>query len=259
VREGVRLCARFSLATSALSYCGPRGADELLRRAAARSEGLDEAGAALMRFEALAPYLGALARKWNMRPLDYPVVEAYWVGNALLDGFGPDDFREVLAELARRGLPARFAHALEARLPQDPLPHHAFHVMFVGVGRVTGKVATTLRHMDACRPSWGTVLRREHGRALVLRQPLAMRGSRLALGAPRREYIEFEPWQRREVRPGATVALHWGRAAVRLGREERAHLELATLRSIEAANEAAEGGALHVEGGARHAEAAATA
>jgi hypothetical protein len=236
MHDGVRLCAQFSLATSELEYCGPPGASALLRRALLSGEGIREASAALLRFEALEPYLSALALKHRREPLDYSVVEAYWIGNELLEGFTRADFAHILSDLARRGLPKGLAQKLAARLPESPIPHHAFHVFFVGVGRVTGKVATTLRNMDNCRPSWGLVTRRRPGMALVERQPLEDRGGNLALGEPVEVEVAVDAALEREVHVGEYLAIHWGQAASPLPWDRRAHLELYTLKAIEAAN-----------------------
>jgi hypothetical protein len=241
MREGVRLCARFSLATSSRDFCGPEGAPAALRRALVDDGAIEEAAEALLKFEALAPYLTALAVKHKRAPLDLSVVEAYWIGNELLESFTREDFLSVLKALSRRGLPPAVAAALGKRLPETPIPHHAFHVFFVGVGQVTGSVPSNLENMDRCRPSWGLVMDRRHGVATVERQPLIRRGRRLALGAPAEVEVRVDPLFEREVRPGDLLAMHWGEAAVPLSWDARSHLELYTLRAIEAANEAALG------------------
>ena len=253
VREGVRLCARFSLATSRREYCGPKGAPALLRRALEDDEAVEPAAEALMRFEALSPYLAALAVKHRRRPLDLSVVEAYWIGNELLEGFTHQDFQAVLTALSKRGLPPGVASRLRVRLPENPIPHHAFHVFFVGVGQVTGSLPTTLENMDRCRPSWGLVTHRRRGVAEVERQPLVKRGRRLALGPPVEVQARVDPLFEREVRAGELLAMHWGEAAVPLSWDRRSHLELYTLRAIEAANEAA-AAASNIHGRAQHAE-----
>ncbi len=255
MREGVRLCARFSLATSSLEYCGPPGAAPLLRRALEDGEGIAEAGEALLKFEALEPYLRAIAGKHRREVLDYSVVEAYWIGNELLEGYTRGDFVRILEDLADRGLPRGLAGRLAARLPESPIPHHAFHVFFVGVGQVTGRVTTNLKNMDRCRPSWGLVTGRRPGVALVERQPLEARGARLALGAPEEAAVAVAPALERGIRVGEYLAVHWGQAAAPLSWDGRAQLELYTLRAIEAAN--GEAGALKVHDRAAYAEAAA--
>lgn len=234
--EGVRLGARFSLATNRLRYCGPSDAEPHLYRSITEATDLEEAQDALSRFEALYPYLEAIARRHHLEPFDERVVEAYWIGNSLLDGFGPDDFRGILDGLVRRGLPGFVARELVGSLPANPLPHHAFHVAFVGVGAVTGHVTTTLATMEACRPGWGTVETIGPSR-LTLRSPrLELRAEGLALGAEGSREVGYDPKMLPGLSPGDVVAVHWDGAALRLDDERRRNLAGYTARALSEAN-----------------------
>ena len=242
--DGVALCARFSIATNRLQFCGPSDAEPDLYRAITTGEGHAEARQHLSRFEALMPYLEAIGRKHGLDPFDRQVVEAYWVGNSLLDALDAEDFRSLLDALVRRGLPRSFAQHLGEHLPSRPLFHHAFHVSFVGVGNVTGHVETTLANMEACRPAWGTVRARNGSRLTVERSSWAVRDGRLVVGPSKTVEVSFDPRVLPEVRVGAEVALHWDWPALQLEATQRAALEEYSRRSIESANEALPG--LHV-------------
>src|SRR5689334_5223810 len=77
--------ARFALPPNLLGYCGTEDHDALAGLARA---GLDSADLVELcrSFEGAWPYLELIARGSGIRdPLDPPVVEAYWVGNGLLD------------------------------------------------------------------------------------------------------------------------------------------------------------------------------
>ncbi len=234
--EGVQLGARFSIATNRLRYCGPSDAEPALYRAIVEGRDLGAAEQALSRFEALYPYLEAIAARHGLRPFDRDVVEAYWIGNSLLDGFGREEFSAILQALVRRGLPPFVARELERALPAHPFPHHAFHVAFVGVGAVTGHVETTLPNLEACRPSWGTVVRTEGERLLLRVPPLELRGTALHLGTPEERTASFDPRMFPTLGVGDPVALHWGWAALRLDPSQAENLRAYTLRSFEAAN-----------------------
>ena len=239
--DGVALCARFSIATNRLRYCGPSDAEPDLYRAITTDEGHVEARAHLSRFEALMPYLEAIGRKHGLDPFDRRVVEAYWVGNSLLDALDSSDFRDLLDALVRRGLPRSLSRRLGDHLPSRPLFHHAFHVSFVGVGNVTGHVETTLANMEACRPAWGTVCAREGATLRVERSSWAVRDARLAAGPPKIVEVSFDPRVVPDVRIGSTVALHWGWSALQLDDAQRGALEEYSRRAIESANEALPG------------------
>jgi hypothetical protein len=235
---GVPLGARFSIATNRLNFCGPADAEPRLYRAVTEGTGLAEAADALARFEALYPYLEAIGRYHGRSPFDPEVVEAYWIGNELLDPLGTSEFVPLLDALARRGLPAFVARELVASLPPRPIPHHAFHVAFVGVGAVTGHVETTVANMERCRPSWGTVERVEPELLRVVGPTLTLADGALALGDEVEQTVRYDPAFLPGVARGDSVAVHWNWAAMRLEERQRRNLEVYTRRSLEQANTA---------------------
>lgn len=236
--DGVQLGARFSIATNRLQYCGPADAEPVLYRAITECRDLVAARAALTRFEALLPYLDAIASKHGLDPFDHEVVEAYWIGNRLLDAFGRSDFRAILGALARRGLPRPVARRLEEHLPDHAIPHHLFHVSFVGVGAVTGHVPTTLANMESCRPAVGEVVALDDGRLRVRRPTLQYSDGRLRLDAPRELDVPYDPKVLSGLETGDAVAIHWNCAALRLSPDQVAQAAVYTSRSLEAANQA---------------------
>ncbi len=236
--QGVQLAARFSIATNRLKYCGPADAEPALFRTITEGKDFDASRTALLRFEALEPYLTAIAAKHGKDPLDHDVVEAYWIGNDLLDGLTRKDFRGILETLTRRGLPRTMADALAAHLPDRPLAHHAFHVSYVGVGNVTGHVKTTLPNMESCRPAWARVLRVAKGELEIEKPPLAYEGGRLRIGKPVRETVAFDPRVLPGVAKGDHVALHWNWPALALTDGQLVNLKEYTERSLTAASDA---------------------
>ena len=242
--DGVQLGARFSIATNRLQYCGPSDAEPLLYRAITQGGRLDEARQSLGRFEALMPYLEAIGRKHGRDPFDARVVEAYWIGNNLLDAFDRTDFIALLGALVRRGLPKAIERRLVAHLPERPLPHHMFHVAFVGVGAVTGHVPTTLPNMEACRPSWGRVTTVEDGAIALSAPELSVDAGALRIGPDRSVRLPHDPAVLPTVRVGSDVAYHWGCGALELDGAALRSLRRYTERSIASANEALP--ALHV-------------
>jgi len=234
--NGIQLGARFSLATNRLRYCGPADAEGHFLRAITEGTDFEATANALSQFEALSPYLRAIAAKHGRTPFDFDVVEAYWIGNNLLDSFTREDFHAILAELGKHGLPRSIVAVLSSRLPDHPFPHHAFHVMFVGVGAVTGRVETTLDNMEKCRPGWGRVDHLDDGRIVVNRSPLCLEHGRLRLGEPERCAQLLDRRLLPRVEPGDWVASHWGLPVAILTEAQRDCLAAFTARSIDAAN-----------------------
>lgn len=237
MNDGVALGARFSLATNRLKFCGPADAEPHLYAAITEGSHVVEARRSLERFEALAPYLESIAHLHGLDPFDARVVEAYWVGNDLLDPFGRPEFLALLDALTRRGLPRSVARRLSERLPRHPIPHHLFHVAFVGVGAVTGHVPTTLPNMESCRPAWSTVDSVRDGRLQLHGPRLEVHAGALRLtSGPGRELI-YDPRVLPGIREGDSVAVHWDWPALCLTAEQRQNLESYSQRALEAANE----------------------
>ncbi|MBW2970451.1 hypothetical protein KY309_02250 [Candidatus Woesearchaeota archaeon] len=233
--NGLLLCCRFSDVTNRLNYCGPLRAFEVFERFIKTGEGEREVRDLLSRFESVFPYLQLIARKHNLSPFDERVVEAYWLGNELLDAFTVDDFREFLVELGTRGLPSDIVKKLQDKVPVGALPCHAFHVLFVGVGRVTGKVPTNQDNMTKCLISSGEVVE-------VL-GPAEVSVRRLSLTpcdggwclAPADVAVVYNPEFLKPV-VGDVVAVHWNHAVHVIDKMQAENVKVYTQKAIDAVN-----------------------
>lgn len=236
--DGLALCSRFSIATNRLAYCGPQDAEPALYEAVLTGRGSPRAREALSRFEALMPYLEAIGSATGKDPFDPEVVEAYWLGNDLLEAVDRRRFVTLLEALSHRGLPPSIARRLVEHLPASPLAHHAFHVSFVGVGAVTGHVPTTLPNVEACRPAFAQVVRVRGEELELLGPTVTVSAGQLRLGGPTRRTVRYDPKALGGVRAGDRVAVHWAWPALLLDERQSRELERWTERSFAAANEA---------------------
>jgi len=215
--NGAVMFARYAYPPNALGYCGPDDPSALLGYLDA---GPGDAGLADLarRFAGAWPYLALIAAA-NGRPdpLDRTVVEAYWLGNRLLErvpgGLFAAHLRDRFADRAGRG----FADLAELAVLGAP-PHHNFHVFavypWVGLLRAgpDPSVAEPMRVLDSCRIRWGTVVAVRGGSADVRSPPLQWDGRRLRLGPPVVRPARVSTaggGLARAVAPGDTVALHW--------------------------------------------------
>ena len=85
--KGVELAARFAYITNFLRYCGPEEASKQFNEYIEKQDNEKDVEASLKKFEGLYPYLSSIAEKTGKIFTDYDVVEAYWIGNKLLDKF----------------------------------------------------------------------------------------------------------------------------------------------------------------------------
>ncbi len=234
---GPVLFARYAYPPNALGYCGPADA-EALRHALTGGPDLAELTHLAAGFEGAWPYLELIAGSNGITdPLDAGVVEAYWLGNGLLD--------TVPAGLVHRFLDDRFGPRVGSRQEElaapvglGALPCHSFHVLtvypWVGLLR-SGQLSAPLTVIDRCRIRWGEVETVTGGLALVRSRPLVLVGSRLVLGPPRLEEarLGLAP-----VEVNDTVSLHWDWVCDRLDPLALARLRLSTLRNLAAVNAA---------------------
>jgi hypothetical protein len=227
--------ARFALPPNQLGYCGP-GDDGSLSHYASAGEDPGLRSLAVG-FDGAYPYLQLLAGE-NRRgdPLDPDVVEAYWIGNELLDQVPTHDFGNSIDDRFRRRAGASWRQ-IEEGIP-DGVAHHSFHVMHVmpwaGLLR-DGVVDEPLRIIDRCRISWATVIGNVEpsagagsGRVLVRRLPLVWSGSRLVFGDPVVEHVD-SPFA---VDAGDIVAIHWDWICERLDPRQLAWLQRITDRQL---------------------------
>ena len=241
--SGALLFARYAYPPNALGYCGADDAPALLQRTAAASVDAD-LRRTLATFEGAWPYLELIAHANAIAdPLDADVVEAYWIGNRLLD--------RVDARLMATSLEERFRPRLG--LGWDRLgeaagagarPHHSYHVLgvypYVGLMR-TGVVEQPLTVLDRCRIRWGRVVELGVGCADVRSRRLEWDGRRLSLGEERLERVITSVDGTGLTRPlsvGDWCSMHWDWVCDRLDDAQVRALRARTLQSLGAVNDA---------------------
>jgi hypothetical protein len=178
-RDGLRLFAQYAYAPNELGYCGPEDHQALFEFATTGHT--DRSIAHLLRgFYGPLPYLRLLAEAAGTGDVFDPrVVEAYWVGNDLLNLVDLVDHADTLAGWFRPGVGGSIG-LLADTIAAGSRPHHGFHVFqvypWVGVLE-RGHVEEPVRQLDGCRIRWGRVVDLDGRRC---------RGQQPAPGASRR-------------------------------------------------------------------------
>ena len=244
---GPLLFARYAYAPNALGYCGADEPRTLLEYGDAKES--DRGLAELARtFEGAWPYLQLIAAANRIDdPLDPRVVDAYWVGNGLLDRIGAEALARHVEDRFRGRVGRGWRDVLEA-VAAGAVPHHSFHVFAVypwlGLMR-TGIVDEPLRVLDQCRTTPALVQSVDGDTATVLAPLLVWNGTELTLG----------PWAPRDVRwradglafaqtplAGDWVSIHWDFVCERLTPRRAQQLLRATRRGLDAVNRRTAGG-----------------
>jgi hypothetical protein len=234
--------ARYAYGPNRLGYCGPDAADELLGEAAEGGD-LRRIRDLARGFEGAYPYLELIARSNGIPdPLDAQVVEAYWLGNDLLQAVPAASFGRSVEERFRPRARTTAWRWLATKAPDGAHPVHAFHVLdvFPVVGLLRGEVTgDVLRTIDSCRIRWGTVRDRLGPDLVVDVVPLEWAAGKLRLGPPRPETIRG--WDDglgfvADIEPGDVIAVHWDWACERLDPRQSAALRDWTMRELAVAN-----------------------
>lgn len=232
--------ARYAYPPNALGYCGPN--DNLALFEYGSTDTVDGGLRALAQeFEGAWPYLELIASGSRLDPLDHEVVEAYWIGNKLLDRVDMPSFGSSMRERFQDRAGTSWSSVADA-LDAGARPSHGFHVFcvypWVGLMR-TGLVDQPLHVLDQCRIRWGEVVDIDGDRAVVRTWPLVLREDRLAVGPQTTESVSWASGGHGlspEIEPGDSVALHWSWVCERLDDEGLLRLKRETAAVLRLAN-----------------------
>lgn len=245
--DGVFTCAKYAFAPNYYKYCGP---DANRTVAAYLKEGVSDPGLAqlLIEFAVLYPYLKLIARENRIAdPFDLRVVEAYWIGNRLLEKVGLKSFNEHLLyeQKLKKRIPAKKLKWVMEKIPAGAKLHHSFHVFSIFARTGHHAVDHTLNTMEECRIGWGVVLDSEpkaknqkQSTTLELKtQKLIYEKGKLKLvdGVLREVNLPFTNFEKK-IRAGDSVTYHWGFICAKINKRQAQQLEFYTKHNLRLAN-----------------------
>lgn len=213
--SGVKLAISYGYVPCKLGLCGPqeKKKKELIARYLKGNDKLEgKIKNILKEFKGAYPYYRLIARANKIsNPFNFKVVEAYWVGNDLLEKVSVAAFG---AMIKKDFVPlGKVSTEMIAKLPKNALPYHNFHVLFIG--SVTGKLDATQAAQDACRVSWGEVAGLRGKELMVKRRSLKF-GKKIALGKTVLKKINWNKEILPEIKKGDHVSIHWNTAIAKL-------------------------------------------
>lgn len=240
--DGLLRCSRYAFGPNRLHYCGPDANREMFAYLEhdASDPGLERI---LQAFRTMYPYLKLIAGSNGIRdPFDERVVEAYWIGNRLLDNIEMKTLYHHLidGQEIKKRIGAKSFALVEEKIRQGAVPHHSFHVL--DIWKRTGHLERehTLESLDACRVSWGTVEVVDGPSITVETEPLVIRESKLALGAPICKTITRSLAAEADIdalKPGDLITLHWNVPCEVVTSQHVRALKHYTLRHLTLANQ----------------------
>ncbi len=238
VIDGTIIFARYVFMPNKYGYCGGDDNRTLFEYCAAKhtDPGLV---VILQKFEAAYPYLKLIASSNHISdPFDARVVEAYWLGNELLDGVDLTQFYNSLHERFAKRLDAKTLGYLLSKPPLGARPHHNFHVFDVH-SRI-GALDHSLDTMENCRIGWGQVKEIAVTHLVVEHQPLVLECGKLKLGEMKEKRVLCQidgTGFITNCQVGDPVSFHWNWACEILTPRQVQNLERYTMYHLELANQ----------------------
>lgn len=221
---GLLRCARYSFSPNKLKYCGPDKNKELQGYLKTKSSDLGLKNM-LADFTALHPYLKLIAKENGIADeFDERVVEAYWLGNELLETVTLKSFFNH----GLKRLPKKDLKWFEVKLPRGAKPNHQFHVF--NFWKRTGHLARlhTVETMDNCRISTGKMLPGNK----IKTNKLIYKNGQLGFEPAIKEVQNLE----KAYKSGDLVTIHWGWVCEKINKSQAKDLEKYTNLALKLAN-----------------------
>jgi hypothetical protein len=211
---GLTLCARYAFMPNKLKYCGPSNERTLFDYAASGrvDQGLIEL---LEKFETMYPYLKLIAKANHIKdPFDKRVVEAYWLGNSLLNKVEMNNLYLSLLDdhHLKKRLSNQFFKELVFKIPIGAKPHHAFHVLNIFIRTGKDKIKHTLDTMQNCIITVGRVKKMGSPDELIVEaDSLDFKEGKIIIISQERKvrYNFFGQKLIDDIKIGDFVSLHW--------------------------------------------------
>jgi len=238
---GIIRCGRYAFMPNRLTFCGPDKNKDLLAYVQAKTadQGMIQI---LEEFQTLYPYLKMIARHNQIKdPFSEKVVEAYWIGNSLLDNITKGELYRHLVDKSeiKKKLSQPIVSRIKQKIDLGAKAHHNFHVLSVWKQGDNLDSIQTLNAMDLCRISWGQVKKARKTSLDVEYEPLVFDGRELGLGQPAIQKVNYKIQDQGFIkRPkiGDWISTHWGFACEVLTNQQIASLKKYTQESIDLAN-----------------------
>lgn len=241
--SGLKLAAAYGMAPNKLGFCGPQGENDckkILHYLENKKSDL-KIRPILEKFEAAYAYFELIARKNKIQdPLDFRVVEAFWVGNALLKKVSVRDIKRMVLDKFTQ---PRLLSKNEAKkrikfIPKNSFPHHSFHVYILGT--ITGRVSLEDAFLkDICRVGWGRVKKIKNSgkkyKVIIEYKPI-VRNKKFEFGRLNRKEVDWNKKILPNIKVGDQVSFHWNVLCQKLSPKDVLNLEKYTEHTLKSLN-----------------------
>ena len=229
VTPAVQLAAKYSFMPNKLNYVEHCDADRIIfDYCCGHKKSYKMARELIESMESVNIFLRLIAEKNNLKELSRKVVEAYWIGNELLDSINGSDIKKAL----KKELKPEVARLLSKKVPSNAVPHHSFHVFHINA--VSG-AQIFFSNIDNCRIHSAIVSDVGKGTLVVSYKPLVKLG-RIEQKQDVEKKISYNPKLVKGLAVGDIIAVHWNLAIDKLTKKQAESLDEYTQINIRAMN-----------------------
>jgi len=193
----------------------------------------------LEKFKGAFSYYRLIARTNRIKnPFNEKVVEAYWIGNRLLEKVKTQDLkRMIITEFSGKDLLNEKGAETKSKIVIPGFkPHHSFHVLVMG--SVSGRIVLTKKLVDFCRIGWGRVetIDQRKNKIKVKYQPLIF-SKKFYLGKLKEKDLIWDRNILPEINLGNQVSCHWNHVIEVLTQREVENLRKYTQETLDIFNQ----------------------
>lgn len=240
--EGISTACRYAFPPNSLSLCGPNKQTDLSWYTT--SQEIDKGTQEILeQFSTLYPYLQFIAGENHIHnPFNTKVVEAYWIGNALLRKIKKNDFVHFLDDslVITKKISRTSTDIIKEKITQGAVPNHAFHVM--NIYKRTGHIDAihTIQTMDACIINSGEITQIQSNSSVIVKtKPLNIHNGKLQFGEIIYRKLRFQgdnDMLRTHISIGNIVSYHWGYICQKLSPYQTRNLHMYNTLAMNYAN-----------------------
>lgn len=238
--NGLRLASLYSLPPCSLGFCGQKkkGTASILKKfLTGKKIAQLTVRKTLKNFAASFPYYQLISQSNKIKdPFNVKVVEAYWIGNRLLDKVKFADLKKtILKDFTKPGLlSVKEAEKRISRLAKNVKPHHSFHVLILGP--VAGRIKFYGPLYDLCRISWGKIVKIQNSKfsekIVVKYRQLVVKNKIFLLKKEIKKEINWNKKFLPSLKTGDLVSFHWDNVCQKINKEQQKNLLKYTLLNI---------------------------
>lgn len=239
--DGILRCARYAFSPNKLHLCGPDANRKVFSYIQENTSdpGLEKI---LSAFNAMHPYLRHIAEANKIKdPFDDRVVEAYWIGNNLLETIDKRVFyRHIIdGQKIKKRLNSTEFNRITGKILLGAVPHHSFHVFTIWKTKKDYDSERNIENIDNCRIGWGIIEKIDGPFLFVKTKPLLYIKDKLILGQPivkKINRIFTTHYDIEQLQIGDTISMHWDMPCEIITPAQAVMLEKYTTRHIDIFN-----------------------